>query len=152
MVDTDDICKNLSELERYDAIFLDRRLMQEARPSEEHYVINSIMFGKKGTTLFLDIVLKALYNLECQRELELRGGGFSPYHVAALSGPNILNEMILRPMSMNRQLRTDYESKIKIVREESAPVERNVFRSYNRNGTHWSQTQLKTPLFEPLKK
>ncbi len=147
MVETDEISRLLSELGRYEGVLIDRRRWQEPRHREEYYLVNSIMFARQGSKLFYSFLLKALYNLECQRELEIWMNGYSPYHIGTITGPVVLNEVALQPMSRNRKIRLDYEKRLKVIPEETAPVERDVFRSYNEGGRHWSMVQLDQKLF-----
>lgn len=147
MVDTDAIVQLLSETDRFEGIFLDRRRWQAPRHEDEYYLINSIMFAQPRSKLFFSFLLKAFSGLECQRDLERYMRGYSPYHIGSLSGPEVLNHIALQPMSNNTEIRLDYREKIKVLREENAPIERDVFRGYNTVDEHWSQRQLSQKLF-----
>jgi len=144
--DADEIRLLLSLLGEYDAIFVDRILSQEPRPPEEHLVINSIIFSRPNFDLILRMCHQALSNFAWQHDKERRVG-FVPYDIWSLSGPRLVTAMLLEPASFNREVRSDYKGRIKIVREETAPIVRNRFRAYSKLSQHWSERQKVELLF-----
>jgi SAM-dependent methyltransferase len=135
-----------SWLTKYDAIFVDRRLSQETRPFDEHLVINSMIFCRPHLDLIFRMCHQALSNFARQHEMERRDG-FVPYDIWALSGPRLVTAMLLEPASFNYDLRRDNEGRIKIIREEIAPIVRDRFRAYAKPGQHWSERQKAELLF-----
>ena len=136
----------LSLLFEHDAIFIDRQLSQEPRPLEEHLVINSIMFSRPRFDLILRMCRQAFSNFARQRHQEHRDG-FVPYDIWSLSGPSLVTTMLLEPASFNRDIRWDYEGRVKIIREENAPIVRDRYRDYSTPGQHWSERQKVELLF-----
>jgi len=135
----------LSSLVEREAVFIDRRLAQEPRPPEEHFLINSIILSQPKSKLILMIARQALVNLECHLKSE-RLNGHIPYHIASLTGPGLLTSLVLRPLS-NREIRSDYRERVSIVREEISPIERNRYRTYGARG-HWSVRPRSELLFK----
>ena len=149
--DADGIRTLLSWLSEYDAIFVDRRLSQEARLFDEHLVINSMIFCRPHLDLIFRMCRQALSNFARQHDKERRDG-FVPYDIWALSGPRLVTAMLLEPASFNRDVRWDYEGRIKIIREETAPIVRDRFRAYGEPGQHWSERQKVELLFGSVSK
>jgi Glycosyltransferase sugar-binding region containing DXD motif len=144
--DKADTSRLLFSLVEREAVFIDRRLAQEPRPPDEHFLINSIMLSQPKSKLILMIARQALANLECHREFE-RLSGHIPYHIGSLTGPGLLTSLVLRPLN-NREIRSDYRERVSIVREEISPIERNRHRTYGEPGQHWSVRQRSELLFK----
>jgi hypothetical protein len=145
--DAGEIRALLGLLDECDAIFVDRALSQEARPVEQHLLINSIIFSRPRLELMLGACRHALSNLAWQRRAESRDG-FVPYDIWSLSGPWLLTNAVMEPASFYRDVRGQYGKRIKIVREEIAPIARNRYRSYSIEGQHWSERQQRERLFD----
>jgi hypothetical protein len=145
--DEEAISRLLASLGDYEGIFVDRQLAQEPRPPEEHFLINAIMLSRPKSKLIVMLAQQALANLLCHREFE-RLSGHVPYHIGSLTGPGLITSMVLEPCTKNREIRSDYRDRILIVREESAPIERNRHRTYGGHGQHWSERQRSELLFE----
>jgi SAM-dependent methyltransferase len=137
----------LGLLDDYDAIFVDRTLRQEARPVEQHLLINSIIFCRPRLELMLGACRQALANLAWHRGVESRDG-LVPYDIWSLSGPWLLTNAVLEPASFYRDVRAPYRRRVRIVREEIAPISRDRYRSYAIAGQHWSERQQRERLFE----
>ena len=73
--------------------------------------------------------------------------GWTPYHVASLSGPGLLTALMLQPGSGNRDIRQDFAGRIQVIREEVAPIVRGRNRTYGGPGLHWSERQKSERLF-----
>jgi SAM-dependent methyltransferase len=149
--DADEIRRLLSSLGEYDAIFVDRILSQQPRSPDEHLVINSILFSRPHFDLILRMCRQALSNFARQRDKERRNG-FVPYNIWSLCGPGLVTAMVLEPASFNCDIRWDYADRIKIVREEVAPIVRNRYRAYDVLGQHWSKQQNVELLFGSVSK
>jgi SAM-dependent methyltransferase len=144
--DADKVRMLLSSLDKYDAIFVDRILSQEPRPPDQHLVINSIILSRPHFDLILRMCRQAFVNFARQHDKEVREG-FVSYDIWSLSGPGLVTAMLLEPASFNCDVRWDYEGRIKIVREEIAPIVRNRYRGYGIPGQHWSERQKVELLF-----
>jgi len=131
-------------------IVVDRARFIAPRPLEEYYFINGAIFARPRCAVVLMCAFQALANLECHRSFERLLGSLT-YHVATLSGPGVLNSIILDQRYIARSLRTtirhDYERKIGVIKEEIAPFVRNRHSSYRKSGQHWSERQISEKLF-----
>jgi hypothetical protein len=136
----------LASLLEFDAVFVDRILSHEARPVDEHLVINSIVFARPRFELLRKSYGQALANFARQRDRE-RAEGFTPYDVWSLSGPGLVTAMLMEPGSFNRDVRAEYWGRIMFVREEVAPIRRDRFRGYSAASVHWSLRQKSEGLF-----
>jgi hypothetical protein len=105
-----------------------------------------MIFSQAKFDLFFRMCRQALSNFVRQRDKEQRLG-FVPYDIWSLSGPGLVSAMLLEPGSFNRDVRWDYQGRIKIIREEIAPIVRNRFRGYSKPGRHWSERQKVELLF-----
>ena len=148
--DADEIRNLFNQLLDYDAIFVDRMLSLEPRPPDEHLVINGIIFCRPHLDLIFRMCRQALSNFARQRNNEHRAG-FVPYDIWSLSGARLVTAMLLEPGSFNRDLRWDYQGRIRIIREEIAPIVRNRYRAYSKDRQHWSQRQNLELLFDSPK-
>jgi hypothetical protein len=77
--------------------------------------------------------------------------GFVSYDVATLTGPILVTTMVLAPGSCTRDIRSDFNGRIMIIPEETAPVVRNVYSDYKSPADHWFVRQSTEPLFEPVR-
>ncbi len=121
-----ELFKTLSNI---DFVFLDRMQSIKPRLPGEHFVTNSIILANSAQTLFLTIAERALENLERQRHTE-QLEGFAPYRIGVLSGPTLVNSLILAPDSGNRQVAPSYADRLMIISEETAPVARYHYSGY----------------------
>lgn len=142
--DKEETSRLLSSLANYEAVFID--LAQAPRPREDLFLINEIMLSQPKSKLILMVARQALANLVCHRQFE-RLSGRIPYHIGALTGPELITSMVLEPCTNNREIRSDYRGRVSIVREEIAPVERNRHRICGDHGQHWSERQWSELLF-----
>jgi hypothetical protein len=138
----------LGELDRVEAVFVTRsKALPYPIPPDSRPLIAGILFGRPRLQIFLDVVRQALANLAWQRRRELEHG-FVPYSLFHLVGPGLLSAMINQPGSEDRELRWDLQDRVRILCEEEAPIQRNVFRSgYAALAPHWSVRQESEPLF-----
>ena len=139
----------LERLNDYEAIFIDRRNSFFPRPPGEHFLIGSVIYGRRHSELFIILARRAFANLAWQQHLEQQYGYVS-YHCSRLTGPALITEVVLEPGSCARDVRSDFAGRILIVPEETAPVVRNVYTAYKAAETHWSVRQLNETLFEPV--
>ncbi|MGO9006089.1 MAG: glycosyltransferase [Beijerinckiaceae bacterium] len=144
--DADEIRRLLSLLQQMEAIFIDRALSRKQRPPEEHFLLNSIMFSRPRSDLIFSICHEALNNLARHREQERERGKIS-YHIARLSGPRAVMNVVLRTGSDNRDIRSDFQGRIVIVRQEEAPIELGSNPTHG-SAAHWSERQKVERLFK----
>jgi Glycosyltransferase sugar-binding region containing DXD motif len=138
----------LGELDRWEAVFVDRTTSDLPRPLDEHHLINSMIFARPRCALFLAIARQAFANLAWQRAMEQRYGLIA-YRIERVTGPLLLTSMVLQPGSCNRDIRADFADRVRIIPEDDVPVKRNCYRGYGRAGTHWSLRQRSESLFVP---
>ena len=115
----------MSLLKQVELVLIERILSQKPRPPDEHFFISSIIFSRPCSDLLLMTCRQAFANLAWQRAREQIEGKIS-YNIFTICSTGLLNAMVLQPDSFNRDIRWDYDGRIKIVREEVAPIERTV--------------------------
>ena len=103
----DEVKRLLSCLKEYEAIFLDRFFNFLPRRPGEHFLINGPIFSRRHSKLMMIIARQAFANLAWQQRLEEQYG-FVSYHLANLTGPGLLNEMLFEPGSWTRDIRGDF--------------------------------------------
>jgi mannosyltransferase OCH1-like enzyme len=144
--DVDALRQLIGELSELEAIFVDRSLTQTPRAPEEHFLISAILLARSRSPLFLMIAREALANLHRQRQIE-QEKGFISYHISWLSGPRLINAVVLQPGTRNHEIRSDLAGRVLVLPEETAPVERYRHRGYRAPARHWMQRQKTELLF-----
>lgn len=137
----------IGRLREFEAIFVDRD--RSVRKPETHWIINGCMLGRAQSPLFLEMAALAFANLTRQRQDEA-AKGFVPYNIFALTGSEVVTEVLTEPGSDKRQIRRDLMDRILIVPEEELPLQRSVWKTYVVNGMQWHIRQQSEPLFAPL--
>lgn len=144
--DADEVRRLILSLEQLELILVDVKLSQKQRPPEQHILMNSIIFSRSHSELFRMISRQAFSNLAWHRNEEQRKGKV-PYNIWSMSGPGLVTAMALQPGSYDRDVRWDFDGRIRIIREEDAPIARDRYRTYGAPGQHWSERQKVEPLF-----
>jgi mannosyltransferase OCH1-like enzyme len=134
-------------LDEYEAIFVDRsRIMMNDRPLDEYLFINGALFMQKGSNLNYILLRQILANLDAHRSIEERLGQVY-YHIGRIGGPGLLNMVVSRAGSNNREIRPDFADRVHVIREDGAPFVRNRHKTYYGEGMHWSERQVHERLF-----
>jgi hypothetical protein len=146
IIDADRIRQLINQLDRYEAIFVDRAM--PPRKPDNHWLVNGCMLGRPKSPLFLTMTLQVLTNLVRQRQAELETG-FSPYNIFVLTGSDVVTGVVCEPRTDFRVVRHDMAERILIVPEEELPIERGRWRTYTIQGQQWHVRQQNEPLFAP---
>lgn len=109
---------------------------------------NGVLWARPGSQLLRSILVEVLDRLEARRSDERRLG-FHAYHIWDLSGPGVIWRQLFDVSSYDGSLLPSYIKRVYTLFEDVNPVQRYVFTSYRRSGTHWSERQEKELLFRP---
>jgi hypothetical protein len=139
----------LASLDRWEAIFFVRSLaLPFKRPPDGRPLITCMIYTRPRLQVLLDVTRQMLSNLAWHQKREAEHG-FVPYHLYPLVGPGLLSATIFQPGSGLRDLRWDLEDRVRVIREEDAPMQRNVFKYlYATDTNHWSLRQEGELLFQ----
>ena len=148
ILDADGIRARLDQLLECDAILVNRRLRQKpARDPDIIFLINSMIFARPKLDIVFRVLQQALENFHIQFTREEQAGS-AEYDIWTLSGPGLVTATLLEPESHGRALREEYTNRVRIIREEEAPIRRGRFRHYSSLSLHWSERQKVEPLFD----
>ena len=138
----------LASLDRWDLILYDKDRREAPRADREIYPLNSVLLARPQCRIILAAAKTAFTNLLAHRSVE-REHGFRPYHIAALSGPDIFSEVLFSdPSSSVSVLKPEWEDRIRFVQEGgSEPIKRYRHYGYRLPGLHWSERQKAELLF-----
>lgn len=147
--DADAIRRLLRGLDCWELILYDKNRQEAPRPATEIYPLNSVLFARPHSPIVLEAARLALRNLSAQRSAE-RERGFQPYHIATLSGPAILSDVLFADAtSPVSQLKEEYDGRVYFIPEDAgAPIARYMHYQYRIAGMHWSERQQRELLFE----
>ena len=138
----------LASLDRWELILYDKNRREAPRPDSEIYPLNSVLFARPRCPMIFACAKTALANLLAHRSIE-REHGFRPYHIAALSGPDIFSEVLFTdPTSPVSELKPEWNGRVRFLQEsESEPIQRYMHYGYRIPGMHWSERQKTDLLF-----
>jgi hypothetical protein len=144
--DPEQIKNLLARLDEYEVILYDRDNTSRPDLRGRLFPLNSVLFARPKSKIILDCAARALRNCADQWEEEKKSG-FVEYNIWFLSGPGILHDRLLSPS--RTELQADCAGKVLFVPEgdSGAPIRRYMHNSYRVPGMHWSERQLREPLF-----
>jgi hypothetical protein len=147
--DADAIRRFLSLLDSSELILYDKDRKKAPRPDREIYPLNSILFARARCPIVLAAAGRAFVKLAAHRLIE-KEHGFRPYHIAALSGPDIFSEVLfVDPNSPVSALKPEWEGRVRFLQEgDGEPIGRYMHYRYRAPGMHWSERQEHELLFD----
>ena len=108
--------------------------------------MNNLMCSTPGHPFIERALARGLENLARRMAEEDRGDADRPYDIFELIGARNLRAVLLAdPFT----LRPEFAGEVHFAPEDEAPFRRNVFKSYQGPGAHWSERQRREPLFLP---
>jgi hypothetical protein len=134
------------KLAQYELILYDKDNSSRPEARGKLFPLNSVLFARPNSKIILDCATRAFRNCATQWETEKKNG-FVEYDIWFLSGPRILHERLLNPS--RTELEAECAGKVLFIPEgdSSAPIGRYMHCSYREPGMHWSERQLREPLF-----
>jgi hypothetical protein len=122
-------------------------LFDKHRKSNQWHLTPSFMFARKHSEIPLECVANAFRNIRSHWRME-KEQGFRPYNLwGMVASGNLINSLIdfsVQPPA----LKPRFAQKAWLFPEETAPIARNMHSSYREPGMHWSERQLREPLFD----
>ena len=108
--------------------------------------LNGLMCAAAGHPLLAQALARGLENLARRMAEEDRRDAEGAYDIFELIGARNLRAVLLAdPFT----LRAEFTGQVRLAAEDEAPFRRNVFKSYQGPGAHWSERQRCEPLFLP---
>ena len=156
----DAVRKFLDHCQSRQVVVVENKLFRDVRPTEHHLLISGFMYAAARQELMLEALAIACDNLARHRARE-KIEAQVPYDIWSLCGPWVLNvaayanvvqdapdpRFIAWDASQFPVVKPKYAAALHVVREEDLPVRRNMHKSYNKPGRHWSERQVLEPLF-----
>jgi hypothetical protein len=135
-------------------------LFRNLRPAEHQLLISGLIYAAARQELIIEALAIACDNLSRHRAKENAEGKFA-YDIWSLCGPWVLNVAAYANVTQNAPdpryfawdesrfpvVKSKYAAALHVIREEDLPIRRNMYKSYNRAGRHWSERQMSEPLF-----
>jgi hypothetical protein len=146
ITDPEKIKNFLARLDEYELILYDRDNSSRPDLHGRLFPLNSVLFARPNSKIILDCATRAFRNCAAEWEAEKKNG-FIEYNIWFLSGPGILHDRLLSPS--RAELQEDCAGKVLFIPEgdSGAPIRRYMHNSYRVPGMHWSERQLREPLF-----
>jgi hypothetical protein len=130
----------MASLDSFELIIFDKN-----RNSHKWHVTPSFMFARKNSDIPLECVTNAFRHLQRHWKVEKRHG-FRSYNLWSMVASGNLADSII-DWSQPPVLKPRFAQKIWLFPEEAAPIARNMHRSHDKPGMHWSERQLREVLF-----
>ncbi|HWU02732.1 MAG TPA: glycosyltransferase [Novosphingobium sp.] len=150
----------VQQAHEHEVVAVENGLYRDVRSADHRLLISGFLFARPGHPLILAALRQLCANLAAYRAQE-QAHGWQAYDIWRLCGPWVLNVAAFanvkqdapdprwapwtdRPMPI---VRPAYEQGLRIVAEETLPVERNRHKSYVATSPHWSHRQTRECLF-----
>lgn len=148
--DIADLRAEIARLSDVDLIVLNREKPVSEWQRDENLVINGMLFARPSLPVMLEACAAALENLAAYRQKQLASGtpNAVPYDIWSMTGPWVLTSLLFDAARCNRVLRREFEGRVRVIPEATAPIRRLMHVKTRISSLHWSHRQANEPLFD----
>lgn len=147
-VDVASLQQLLTSLDQHELILVERSTRDGEFLPGARTVVNGAVFARPRSDLFHVVCRRALKNLTWHEAQEHVRGPVA-YSIWFVCGTWTFNAVLLEAACLFREVREPYRGRIHVIKEDDAPFERNVHRTFGLGDDHWSVREKSELLFTP---